>query len=176
MRLIHHIQRLLVLDDDPFVLELYRQLLNRAPDVEGFQAQLHALRFLSKPHLFFAFLDSSECQVLLVSSQITPDYHAFSEKQPRIIEKLRGLYQLNEGEFISRLYIEILARAPDAHGFNHHLHALRSGKHKYEIIKGFLKSPEGMALSVVSHYRHMQTKGVNLVIDPLLVPWWKGNS
>lgn len=54
----------------------------------------------------------------------------------------RDWRDLNDNEFVNRLYESILDRSPDKGGFNHWLQLLKSGRSRESIIQWFFKSPE----------------------------------
>jgi uncharacterized delta-60 repeat protein len=57
---------------------------------------------------------------------------------------------LNDSQFVTQLYSNVLHRAPDAGGFAYHMERLAHGATRAEILVGFSESPENQAALVGS--------------------------
>lgn len=61
----------------------------------------------------------------------------------RRVEGVEGLLSLWDEEFVDAAYTAILGRAPDEPGRAHHVHSIRTGVAKCEILRRIRESPEG---------------------------------
>lgn len=167
MKIIHGLQNIFNLDDYPFVIELYRQLLNRAPDESGFYTYLNALQYTTKFQVAAFFWESDEFKKLVTDTYqlLTPD---LSAKKQTLIEKTKGIFNLEGREYIIKLYQEILNRTPSEEEL---LYYLNSEDTKFEIMLNFFKSAEAMMLYEKSFNRVEYT--LIKLYDRLLSPWWK---
>lgn len=59
-------------------------------------------------------------------------------------DRLRELFQLDDVGFVTELYREFLEREPEAEGLEGHLHLLRSGLTRYQIVAGIAGSQEAL--------------------------------
>jgi hypothetical protein len=123
--------------------------------------------------LLRTFLDSEECQYLLVSPSYSPSYADYGESRPRVIEMLRQMLELEGEAFISRLYWGILGRLPDEAGYAAHLEELRSGKSKLDVLYFFLRSQEAMIKFAEPFRENARPPDSEDELDRLLTPWWK---
>lgn len=98
--------------DADFVKGLYRDLLGREPDLDGYHSYMRGLETgVSREELRQSFLGSPE----------------FREKA---------------ADFVKGLYRDLLGREPDVGGFNSHMRGLESGVSREELRQIFLNSPE----------------------------------
>ncbi|GAB2588308.1 hypothetical protein GCM10027034_20960 [Ramlibacter solisilvae] len=99
---------------------LYQAAFDRAPDLPGLGFQMNALESgLSLAGVAGNFL-------------LSPEYQAYGV--------------VDDGEFVTRLYANVLHRAPDEGGLAFHLDRLQHGATRADILVGFSESPENQAL------------------------------
>ena len=110
--------------DSVYVTALYQNVLHRAPDAAGAQAQLGALgNGTSRTTLLIAFADLPENRnALEVNANAT--YAATAEAQ------------------IERLYDTAFGRAPDPSGYSAFTHALLNGMTLRQAAMNFISAPE----------------------------------
>lgn len=115
---------------------LYRAALDRAPDLPGLGYQMDALDHgLGLVRLAANFIASPEFQ---------------------------GRYgALNNTQFVTQLYANVLDRAPDAAGLAYHVGHLDAGRSRAEVLVGFSESPENQA-NVIGQIAN------GIVYDPLV--------
>ena len=126
---------LLNLDNETFVKEVYKRILNRDADENGFNNYLtHLNKGMSKERVIFDLRTSEE-----------------GLKANTLVEGLKlkeidanSLLRYDDEQFVAASYLAILGRPVDIEGLNSVLKSLSENKRtKAEIIKELLQSPEG---------------------------------
>jgi GT2 family glycosyltransferase len=141
MSIVQRLRKILQKDDEEFISELYKELLNREPDMEGF---VHFyVNLLSsgtpKTEVIKEILSSEEAHALLASPQF-PDI-------PRtVMQRLQKIFQKEGHEFVAALYRELLNREPDINGLSDYVTCLLEGAPKMAIVEGILFSEEARML------------------------------
>ena len=106
----------------PDVADIYERTLLRAPDATGLG--------------YWKSIDYSDAVVAITNSEEAAnvwDHEVFvspSEPSP-------------ESDFVTRLYVSLLNRQPDAAGRDHWAGMIQSGTHPSEMLAAFLATPEG---------------------------------
>lgn len=101
------------------VYRLYQAAFNRKPDMGGLGFQIDATQKIGLSAVADSFLASPE---------------------------FRALYNnLDDAQFITQLYQNVLHRAPDAGGLAFHLHSLAVGLPRNELLVQFSESPENQS-------------------------------
>ena len=135
MSIIQRLRRIFKTEGQEFIYVLYRELLNREPDPEGFQEHVKFLSHgASKISVMRAILLSNECHHLL-ASQRPPTYGT----SPTLIDKLRQTLQKEGREFVVELYRELLNREPDPDGLedtheSSHIRIFQNFHHEGNIV------------------------------------------
>ena len=104
---------------------LYQAAFNRAPDVPGLGFQMKAL----DDGLPLWFVAAN----FLRSPEFTSTYGS-----------------LDDVEFVTQLYANVLHRGPDAGGLAYHLDHLANGFTRADVVVGFSESPENQAALIGS--------------------------
>jgi serralysin len=107
---------------------LYQAAFDRQPDLAGLGYQMHAL-------------DGG-----LALRQVAGNFVASPEFQSRY-------GALNNTQFVTQLYANVLDRAPDAAGLAYHVAHLNAGMSRGEVLVGFSESPENQA-NVIGQIDH----------------------
>jgi hypothetical protein len=100
------------------VYRLYKAAFNRKPDSAGLGYQIGALETTGLPL-------SQVSQNFINSPEFSSRYGA-----------------LNESQFVTQLYQNVLGRGPDAAGLAFHVQRLTSGTGRRDVLIGFSESPE----------------------------------
>jgi Ca2+-binding RTX toxin-like protein len=99
---------------------LYQAAFDRSPDYGGLGYQMHALDTgLTLSQVANNFINSPEFKATYGS--------------------------LDDTQFVTQLYANVLHRAPDTGGLAYHVARLESGVGRYDILVGFSESPENKA-------------------------------
>lgn len=107
---------------------LYQAAFNRTPDLSGLGYQMNAL-------------DTG-----LALWQVASNFIASPEFQTTY-------GTLNDSQFVTQLYANVLHRAPDSGGLAYHVNNLANGFGRWDILVGFSESPENQAalIGVISN-------------------------
>ena len=99
---------------------LYRAAFDRAPDLPGLGFQINAL-------------DRGQALASVAANFVaSPEF--------------RSTYgSLDDRQFVTQLYANVLDRAPDAGGLTYHINNLAHGMQRGEVLMGFSESPENKA-------------------------------
>jgi hypothetical protein len=103
------------------VYRLYKAAFNRKPDSAGLGYQIHALENTGLP-----------------LSQVSQNFISSPEFASRY-------GSLNDSQFVTQLYQNVLGRAPDASGLSFHVQRLSSGTGRRDVLIGFSESPENQS-------------------------------
>lgn len=99
---------------------LYQAAFDRAPDLGGLGYQMDALDDgMALVHVAGNFIRSAEFQVRYGT--------------------------LNNSQFVTQLYANVLDRAPDSGGLSYHVARLNAGVTRADVLVGFSESPENQA-------------------------------
>ena len=155
-------------DPATFVTQQYLDLLGRPPDPNGLQFWIGQLNsgFFSRSQLAYQFFTSAEFQQvgqLVISAYIAvlgrdPDivgwqswvngiHHGLSaysliDSFVRSPEFLNTYGNLDDTAFITRVYLNVLGRAPDPGGLAYWLGALSAGQNRSQVMYGFANGLE----------------------------------
>ncbi|MFF2484532.1 glycosyltransferase [Paenibacillus sp. NPDC058071] len=127
------------LDTDAFLWEMYRQTLQREPDIEGFAA--HKQRLGSgtpKIVVTAAFIDNSEAEKLYGKApggDADTAAHVFQQ-----------LYKANDLEFVHGAHAHLLGREPEGAKVGEYVESLRQGLPRNVFIARLLVSEEAQRL------------------------------
>ncbi|MGG0814451.1 glycosyltransferase [Paenibacillus alvei] len=139
MNIIQTIYQLLRLEEEAFVTELHRQLLNKEPDLFSLN---HYVGLLlsghSKISLVLQFLCSRELRQLYAREGV----RRLQGVSPRVYHRLYHLLTADPAFFIEELYPELLCREMEPEAVKHYKYLLRRGKMRLSIILGVIASPE----------------------------------
>src|SRR5581483_8373576 len=127
-----------VIDQVPsFVDQLYRDLVDRAPDPQGQQFHTNQIKDLNA-----RVCRSENPMVTSGNCEWNNDAQLVLEmlNSPEAIKK-NGSISSNE-EFVTVLYKTLLRRAPDSNGLRSHVNALESGGSRQGQVLAFLNSDE----------------------------------
>ncbi|GAA3408550.1 DUF4214 domain-containing protein [Paenibacillus hodogayensis] len=146
MNIAHKLHRLLQLNNEAFIGELYRSLLDREPDPGGAAGHAHQLRTgTSKYRIMTGFLLSDEALAL------------YSRRQPvsggeHVCGDLQRLFAKKDDSFVGDLFRYILLRAPDTASYGNYIGMLRSGQSRASLFAGFVLSDEFQQLITLDKY------------------------
>lgn len=132
-------------DGRDFVVEMYRQLLSREPDVGGLDAHLGLLSSgQSKWAVVDSLLWSAEGQALLsgqgavLAGGRLPRIARFAS----VTRRLRAVLRRDGTAFVRALYLNVLGRLPRKNELRSHQHLLASGVTKDSLLYSTLLSNE----------------------------------
>lgn len=158
MSITRKLHKIVSLDEQPFLEELYRSLLNREPDEQGLAHHSRALRQgTSKHQLLVAFLTSDEALTLYEQ----PPQTIRDDQSPKVYRELQRLFDRRADSFVNHLYREVLCREPDGDSYNGYLKSLGRGRRKSSVFKRFVTSAEFESLIRMDKYtftRHVLEK------------------
>jgi glycosyltransferase involved in cell wall biosynthesis len=124
---------LMKLNNEQFLHQLYKELLNREPDQYGFEQHLRNLsRGVKKITIISNFLLSEEAKSIYTNPK-TNDFHHHT-----ILNKLAKILKLNNKNFIFKVYEELLNREPSAFDLELNLYKLNNGTSKIHLFVYFL--------------------------------------
>jgi hypothetical protein len=153
------------LDEQPFLEELYRSLLNREPDEQGLAHHSLALRQgTSKHQLLIAFLISDEALALYEQ----PPPKNKDDQSSMMYRELQRLFDRRADSFVSHLYREVLCREPDRDSYNGYLESLGRGRRRSSVFKRFVTSAEFESLMRMDKYTFTRH-----VLDQLILSFYK---
>ncbi|MBN9889815.1 DUF4214 domain-containing protein [Salipiger abyssi] len=139
------------LDDSGFVTQLYRNVLDRAPDARGLENWVQRLEDgMSRERVVLGFSESAEFK-----AETAAEAFAFSRA---------GLQQDYTDE-VFRLYQATLDRAPDAGGLRNWSARLAEGQALQSVVSGFVKSAEFKATYGALEDRGFVTQLYRNVLD-----------
>lgn len=108
------------LSPSEFVEVVYRQLLGRAPDRDGMDAQLRALADgEGRADVVLAVAQSDECRA-----------------------RREAAHTAEDEEFVNRVYVELLQRVPDPAGVGDQVRALQAGMSRPDLVVALAHSGE----------------------------------
>lgn len=131
------------LDTEPFLWEMYRQVLQREPDNEGFDAHIKRLEQGTAKAVLAASLFQSEEAARVLSSGISGD----SNTAAHVIQ---SIYPATDLDFIHAIYVQFLHREPEGNKVNDYVDALRQGVARGEWIARLLLSEEAQNLLIAA--------------------------
>ncbi|MFC3767217.1 DUF4214 domain-containing protein [Paenibacillus sp. GCM10012303] len=165
MSITRKLHRIVSLDEQPFLEELYRSLLNREPDEQGLAHHSLALRQgTSKHQLLIAFLTSDEALALYEQ----PPPKNKDDQSSMMYRELQRLFDRRADSFVSHLYREVLCREPDRDSYNGYLESLGRGRRRSSIFKRFVTSAEFESLMRMDKYTFTRH-----VLDQLILSFYK---
>jgi hypothetical protein len=145
----HQLHKIIHLDDQTFVTELYRRLLEREPDEGGYSNHVRMLQKGTPRHrLLISFLQSDEAVGLY--SQSTPSIR--SEASPTVCSSFRSVFAKKPELFVQCLYQELLCREPDPASYRGYVEDLRKGADKANVYIRFINSSEFEGLVRLDKY------------------------
>ncbi|OPA80201.1 hypothetical protein BVG16_05515 [Paenibacillus selenitireducens] len=138
-RIVQILYRLVRLEGVEFISELYRQLLNREPDLPGLQHHVSLLsRHTSKISIINSFLQSDEAESTYKQMQYNPlDYN-----RSTIARMISQFYLASHLHFVHALYNELLGRNPEQGGIDIHVQCLLQGVNRQKLLTHILLSEE----------------------------------
>ena len=149
MNIARMLHRIVQLDEQAFVAELYRSLLNREPDDKGMAHHIRAVRQGTPKHqLLIAFLTSDEALALYEQ----PASKHKDNDSAMVYRELQRLFDRRSDSFVSHLYREVLCREPDPDSYTGYLDALGRGRKKSSVFKRFVTSAEFESLIRMDKY------------------------
>jgi len=195
---------LLFSDNRVFVSQQYLDFLDREPDSEGYSAWVNALNSgFPKAVMIEMFMDSGEfrlkgkfiAQTYLGILRRDADYGGFRDwlgallqgmSREQIVQfflnstefKSRFGSNLTNGEFVERVYANVLLRGSDTGGFNYWVGQLNNGKMtRAQVALSFLDSAEFQNLTVSQNRVDVSVLYFNMLRrDPDVggFSWWVG--
>lgn len=135
---------LAVADQADFVREAYRFILGRDPDVAGLNYFCDMVRTQGKSTVLDELKRSDEGQRQRLRWEVVPAAPVSAvESKPTPNRELSDLLAIPEdGSFVARAYLRILARLPDPEGFIHAIRRLHAGERRATFLHGLVTSPE----------------------------------
>lgn len=139
LNIIRTIHQMFQLEEAIFVTELYRQVLNREPEIIELTSSTEMLRAgCSKLALVFRFLQSRELKRNYVRSRGVVPQNA----SMLISHRIFILLTVEATIFPQEMYAELLCREVEQSAWQHYFLLLQQGKSRMSIILGVLGSPE----------------------------------
>ncbi|MBD2860879.1 DUF4214 domain-containing protein [Paenibacillus oceani] len=165
MSITRKLHKIVCLDEQPFLAELYRSLLNREPDEPGLANHARALRQgVSKHQLLVSFLISDEA----LSLYEQPPPANKDDHSAMVYRELQRLFNRRADSFVSHLYRDVLCREPDRDSYNSYLESLAKGRRKSSVFKRFVTSAEFESLIRMDKYTFTRH-----VLDQLIQSFYK---
>lgn len=126
-------------DNHEFIFALYRELLNREPDEEGFQYMLNQL-LIGKPKIsvIMQVLKSKEATDLYSQLINGPSHNSHSP----FCERLLNILTHDNENFVKSVFQEILNRRVKANELGYYMSLLNKNQSKLVIIKNVVFSKE----------------------------------
>ncbi len=138
-RIVQILYRILRLEGEEFISALYRQLLNREPDPQGFQHHVCLLaRRAPKMSFISAFLQSKEAEQIYRQAPHSP----LESNRSTVARIISQYYLTNNLPFVHALYNELLGRNPEQEGIDAHIHTLRRSVPRIRLLNDILFSQE----------------------------------
>lgn len=139
LNIIQTLHQMFRLEEEAFVSELYRQMLNREPDYPGLSHFIALLRAgHTKMTIVTHFLKSKELKQTFAGEVV----NGMADPSFRIFHRIYSLLTVDPNEFPHELYREMLCREVEDGAFRHYHFLLRQGKPRMSILMGILVSPE----------------------------------
>lgn len=142
---------LAVPDIADFVREAYRYLFGRDPDVAGLNYFCDMARARGRKVVIDELKRSDEGQkqrgrwAEAAGSELAPAQEPARHREPELSDLLAIP---DDGAFIARAYLRILARLPDPEGFIHAVERLHAGEDRAALLYGLASSSEAAADAV----------------------------
>lgn len=138
MKIIHILLNLLKTRGREFIKTLYRQILHREPSNNEYLAYRNKLQLKEKINIIAEIMQSKEAVNLYKKeTQVLT-----KEKGPTITNIIKKSYQLNNSNYISFLYEQLLNRKPEQQELNSHLYFVEKGFPRVKLMTNFLLSDE----------------------------------
>ena len=139
MNIIQKLHQMFELEEEAYVTELYRQLLNKEPEIIGVSHFTGLLRSgHTKLSIAFTFLRSRELKQIYTKEGAG----GLQAVTPRIYHRIYSLLTIDSASFVPELYAELLCREVEHEALHHYVNLLRNGRSRLSIILGVLVSPE----------------------------------
>ncbi|WP_165279882.1 DUF4214 domain-containing protein [Paenibacillus protaetiae] len=133
---IQYLRDIYELDNELFLWELYKQLLNREPDQPGFASHLSLLNNgHTRSYIVSDIINSKEAQHLYQSPALTAP-HGYS-----IIQVLHAARRLHPETFVTRLYEQLLNRRPQQGELRIHMNMLVKMS-RWRLVTSLIHTPE----------------------------------
>jgi len=151
MNVAHRLHKLMQLENEAFVAELYGQLLKRGPDPEGADSHLRQLQIGQPKHdVITAFMLSEEALELF--NRPDAEERDSDEVEADVCDRIRRLFAKDPESFVHELFRELLGREPDEDNCAHYISLLSSGHSKSAVFAGFAESAEFTQLISLDPY------------------------
>lgn len=164
MNIAAKLHKIVCLDDQAFIAEMYRRILDRDADEEGMAHHLRQLHKGTPKHrVLIAFLQSDEALGLFAHP---PGAHD-AESAESISSAIRRIFARKHEPFVHSLYREILCREPDQPAYGGYVDSLNRGSPKSAVFKRFVSSSEFEFLLGLDKYAFARR-----VLDQLIISFY----
>ncbi|WP_158301581.1 DUF4214 domain-containing protein [Paenibacillus mesophilus] len=164
MNIAGKLHKIAQLEDEAFVTEAYRRILDREADEEGMAHHLRQLRKgASKHRILIALLQTDEALGLFAQS--APPRQG--TKNDNVCNAVRRIFAMKHEPFVHSLYREVLCREPDQPAYAGYVDSLNRGTPRSAVFKRFVSSNEFESLLVLDKYPFARR-----VLDQLIVSFY----
>lgn len=142
------LHKIVHLEDRAFVSELFRSVLDREADDGEIAHHLRELaRGTPKHRIAISVLQTDEALGLFARPA-----HNAQEKNGKISNALRRIFDMKHEPFVHSLYRELLCREPDQPSFAGYVDSLNRGRPKSAVFAKFASSAEFDSLLALDKY------------------------
>lgn len=165
MHIAAKLHKIICLEHEAFIAEMYRCLLDREADEEGMASQLRQLQKGTPKHrLLIACLQTDEALGLFMH----PVQATEGESDAKISSAMRRIFARRHEPFVHSLYKELLCREPDQPAYAGYVESLNRGAPKSAVYKRFVSSGEFETLLGLDKYSFAKR-----VLDQLIISFYK---
>lgn len=165
MNIAGKLHKIAQLEDQAFVAEAYRRILDREADEEGMAHHLRQLRKGTPKHrILIALLQTDEA--LGVFSHSAPPEQA--SKPISVCTAIRRIFAMKHEPFVHSLYRELMCREPDQPAYAGYVDSLNRGTPRSAVFKRFVSSGEFESLLALDKYPFARR-----VLDQLIISFYK---
>ncbi|MDF2713877.1 MAG: glycosyl transferase [Paenibacillus sp.] len=165
MNIAGKLHKIAQLEDQAFVAEAYRRILDREADEEGMAYHIRQLRKGTPKHrILITLLQTDEALGLFAHS--APPGQA--PKSENVCTAIRRIFAMKHEPFVHSLYREVLCREPDQPAYAGYVDSLNRGTPKSALFKRFVSSGEFESLLGLDKYPFAKR-----VLDQLIIGFYK---